>query len=269
MRLIVAAADGLRADAQYFPEFMAGFNALASATGYEAVDVREEELTDAIGNSSGAVVVMTRVAQCDLIDSLFKARYPIVAANHYRGSQPVSTVRVDDAGAVASIVERLVELRHCRIAFLTGPLDNLDAQDRREGFSEAVARLALVEAVIQTSDFHEEGGYEAARQLFSGDVRPTAVICSSDLAAVGVVKAARELGISVPIDLSVAGFGDFPMVEYVYPSITTVRQPRFELGRTAARLLIDEVNGREAGPREILLEAELVIRESTVPKFYV
>jgi len=88
------------------------------------------------------------------------------------------------------------------------------------------------------------------------------------LAAVGVVRAARELGMSVPVDLSVAGFGDFPMVDYVYPSITTVRQPRFELGRTAARLLIDEVKGRGVDRKEVVLEAEVVLRESIVVNFY-
>jgi len=264
----VAATDGLRSDVNYFPEFMAGFSSVVAAAGYDCADVREEDLVGVAEKSSGAVVLLTHAAQFGVIDTLHAAGYPVIAANHYRGTRAVTTVRVDDAGAVASLVDRLVGLRHRRIAFLTGPVDNLDAQDRLEGFSQAVRRLALIESVVQTADFHEDGGYDAAVKLLSSDVRPTAVVCSSDLAAVGVVRAARELGMSVPVDLSVAGFGDFPMVDYVYPSITTVRQPRFELGRTAARLLIDEVKGRGVDRKEVVLEAEVVLRESIVVNFY-
>lgn len=264
MKFLVALTEGLKVDDNYFPELFAGFSSAAAEQGHEAADVLVSDLCRELSTAHGAALVLTGVNQFPLLEAVHERGFPIVAINHYSGAMPIPCVRIDDGAGVEQVVDQLASLRHTRIGFIAGDEDNLDARDRLAGFLRGAEKHGI-DAHVRIGGFSEPDGYEAAREMLTPSPRPTAIVCAGDLTAVGVVRAAREMSISVPVELSIAGFGDFPMVEYVYPSITTVRQPRYELGRAAARLLIDAVAG--AAVDRVVLPAEFVPRESTVVNF--
>lgn len=179
----------------------------------------------------------------------------------------VGFVGSDNIAGAKRAVEYLVSLGHGRIAFLNGHARATVSRERLQGY-----RLALMESGLENrpdyvveGDFSAESGRRAADVLFGGGVepaeRPTAVFAASDLMAIGLMQAAREMGLSVPGDLSVVGFDDIGMASMVEPPLTTVRQSRHLLGTNGARLLIEALEKGRA-PERLRLVTELVIRGS-------
>ena len=187
----------------------------------------------------------------------------VLAINHYTGRRSIPCVRIDDASGVEMAVDYLVALGHQRIGFLAGDFGNLDGADRAQGFRQAVRRHGLHNAIEFGGGFQEWRGYEAAKALFASSDPPSAIVCASDLSAIGAMKAAREKGLCMPRDLSVIGFGDFSVGDYISPALTTVRQSRVELGRVAAESLVRLANGEAVS--DIVLQAHLIVRDSTAP----
>ncbi|HET8523803.1 MAG TPA: substrate-binding domain-containing protein, partial [Thermomicrobiales bacterium] len=141
------------------------------------------------------------------------------------------------------------------------------ARERLEGFRAtlAAAGISLDPSLIEEGHYDQESGLAAARRLLARPFRPTAIMASNDQEAFGVLTAAREAGLRVPEDLSVVGFDDVPMAEHVHPPLTTVHQPLSEIGRSAAEMLINWVEGVPPEPRRIVLPTKLIIRDSCAP----
>jgi LacI family transcriptional regulator len=252
-----------RRDPYYFPEILQGFQQAMEAHGHRAA-----LLNDNIAEAPGALPAGCAVAclligdeHLQLVERLRDAGHPVLGVNRYTGRRSVPSVRIDDEGGVERAVDYLVSRGHTRISFLRGPAGNFDAASRLQGFRNAIRRHGLTVTAEAGDDFGEESGYEAARMLLGLPNRPTAIVCASDLSAIGAIGAATDLGLTVPRDLSVAGFGDFSVAHYVRPSLTTIRQCRVALGQTAAEMLIALANDEEVS--NTLLDAELVLREST------
>ena len=257
--------DPQRADSYYFPDVLEGFQQQMKEAGRQVTTYSSEpgDIGRTLDPRSAAAFVLCDRAQVPLLESLLDAGHKILAVNRYPGRRVVPCVRIDDASGVERAVDHLVTLGHERIGFLCGPSTNLDAEDRLHGFRSAVRRHQLRGAREEPSGFSEATGYESTRNLLAQSTRPTAIVCASDLAAMGAIKAAREFGLSVPRGLSIVGFGDFSVADYILPSLTTVRQSRIALGKAAAENLI-----RLAGEEEttdVCLTADLIIRESTAP----
>ncbi|PZQ89583.1 MAG: LacI family transcriptional regulator [Leifsonia xyli] len=161
----------------------------------------------------------------------------------------------------------LIELGHTRIAAITGPEDMMCSHARIDGFRSAMtaAGLGIRPDWIRFGDFHTSGGSEHGRALLTGEERPTAIFAGSDLQALGVLEAVRELGLRVPDDLSLVGYDDIPLAQWVSPRLTTVRQPLRRMAEEATRLVIR----MGAAPLESVprmdLATNLVVRESTAP----
>ena len=154
----------------------------------------------------------------------------------------------------------LVGLGHSRIGMIGGPPTMLCSRARIDGYRAALdtAGLAADPALVRWGDFHVAGGYEQGRALLGLDEPPTAIFAGSDLQAFGVYRAARELGLHVPSELSVIGFDDLPMAHWAWPPLTTIRQPLTEMGAMATRLVL----GEEEDLR-VELATSLIEREST------
>ena len=182
------------------------------------------------------------------------------------GSAPQrgTCLAVDDFTAARGLTGRLLTLGHRHIAFISGPPDHLAASARREGFEAAIAACPGACASIGEGDFLlASGEREATRLLRAGD-RPTALFAANDSMAAGALKAAAALGLTVPRDLSVAGFDDSFIASLATPSLTSVRQPTAELARRAAALLIAAASaGQPLTPGALRLECTIVEREST------
>jgi DNA-binding LacI/PurR family transcriptional regulator len=216
------------------------------------------------------------------VQAVVARRLPTVVVDEPR-LPGASFVGIDDRAAARGVAEHVLGLGHERVAVITFRLaaDGYNGQvtperqaaatftitrARLEGYADAVRAAGLrwedVEVQERTPN-SVAGGAAAARVLFDRDPRPTAILATSDVLAVGAMRAAREHGLAVPGDLSVSGFDDTPGATLVTPALTTVRQPLLDKGAVAGRLLLDPSPG--AGADEVLLPTELAVRASTGP----
>jgi len=168
------------------------------------------------------------------------------------------------AGGLAA-TEHLVSLGHRRIGAITGPPDYLCSRARVDGYRSALERagVGFDQALVRHGDFYHEGGFARGGELLDLAERPTAIFAGSDQQALGVYEAARQRGLRIPQDLSVVGFDDLPAARWVSPPLTTVRQPLADMGRVAAEMLGDLIEGVPLRSQRVELSTELIVREST------
>ncbi len=176
----------------------------------------------------------------------------------------------DDVAAAHEMTDHLADLGHQRIGFIMGDPRYGAAPARREGYVAAMKTrgLDVDEAWIRDGDFTFESGHRAATALLALPERPTAIFASNDDMALGALAAAAEADLSVPGDLSVAGFDDSPVSRLSRPQLTTIRQPLVEMSTLATKMLISGVarnSAAEQGPRDELLPFTLIHRASTAP----
>ncbi|MDG4798094.1 substrate-binding domain-containing protein [Micromonospora sp. WMMD1082] len=186
-------------------------------------------------------------------DSASVASVPTIGSNNWNG------------GLLAT--RHLLELGHRRIAMISGPREVLCARARTAGFRCAHEELGVPvdPALIRHGNFHLDAGYSYGIELLSRPDRPTAIFAGSDLQAMGVLRAARQLGLDVPGDLSVVGYDNLPVSAWIGPALTTVNQPLYDMAGTATQMLLDLARGNALPTSRIDLVAELIVRESTAP----
>jgi LacI family transcriptional regulator len=163
--------------------------------------------------------------------------------------------------------EHLLRLGHRRIGAITGPAEYLCSRARVDGYRSALDRAGLPfdPDLVRHGDFQHEGGFGHGSDLLSRADPPTAIFAGSDQQALGVYEAARLRGLRIPEDLSVVGFDDLPAARWVSPPLTTVRQPLADMGRVAAEMLGDLIEGVPLRSQRIELSTELIVRESSAP----
>ena len=182
------------------------------------------------------------------------------------GQTSVLTVDNEAGGALAA--RHLLDLGHRNLATITGPLGLPTARARAAGFRRAAAEAGSEPATAQVrhgAAYTLKAGRDAARELLLSEPDVTGLFCANDLIAAGAYAAARELGRRVPGDLSIVGFDDSFVAALVTPPLTTIRQPLARLGKEAAEVAIDLVDGTRTAPTRRMLPVELVVRESTAP----
>lgn len=138
------------------------------------------------------------------------------------------------------------------------------AVNRMEGYKAALAdyNIPFLKELVVEGDFWQQQGYESAQYLLSLPTLPTAIFASNDLSAFGVMEAARERGLRIPEDISSMGFDDIPQASLMHPKLTTVHQPLEQMGRVAARMLLEAIEQPDRPPRRVTLATRLVIRDS-------
>jgi len=176
-------------------------------------------------------------------------------------------VMSDNEGGAATAVRHLHALGHRRIATVTGMLDSRPGADRLRGYRAAVQAtgLAYRDDYVAYGDFYAESGREATERLLRLAEPPTAIFAASDLMAIGAIRAAAEVGLRVPEDLSIVGFDDIQLAPHVNPPLTTMRQDKLGLGFAAGDALVARVAGDGDRPPLRTLDVELVVRGSTAP----
>ena len=186
-------------------------------------------------------------------DSATAASVPTVGSNNFNG------------GLLAS--RHLLELGHRRIAVISGPEEVLCSRARVAGFRSAHDEVgaAVDPELVRYGHFAGHTGYRHAMELLARPDRPTAIFAGSDMQATGVTRAARQLGLEVPADVSVVGYDNVPMAEWFGPALTTVDQHTPAMAGAAARMLLDLARGNEVPMTRIDLVTELIVRESTAP----
>jgi len=173
-------------------------------------------------------------------------------------------VTIDDVTAARQVAEYLIRLGHRSIGIIKGDPNHAASETRLVGYTQALtaAGIALDPALVEDGNFTRESGYVAGHRLLGRTSRPTAILAQNDDMAVGALMAARDAGLTVPNDLSIVGFDDSEIAQVSWPTITTVRQPVYEMAMTAADMVIAQLEARSC-ERTIAHSHELVIRGST------
>jgi len=191
---------------------------------------------------------------------------PIIFACEWTPRGEFSSVRANNASGAGMAIGHLAELGHCRIGILTGPQDNVLTHTRSAGAEAEIAKrgLALDPSHVFNGDFSLESGARAAQAWLALDLRPSALFCQSDQMAFGFISELARHEVSVPNDVSVVGFDDIGIASRFIPALTTVHQPRQQLGRYAAQMLFDHIRTNSNPAIETtILEVELIVRDST------
>jgi DNA-binding LacI/PurR family transcriptional regulator len=204
----------------------------------------------------------------DHLQCLHKKGIEIVFFNRVYEGMPVGKVVVDDYEGAVAATEHLLSIGKKRIAHLCGPANLSISQERKRGYMDTLARhnLPLLEELMFPCDFSTSSGIEAGKQLLQIDPLPDAIFAVSDSVAFGAMKVLKENGIKIPEDVAIVGYTDEPTASLVDPDLTTIAQPTFEIGQTAARLLLGQINDslKEGVAEKTTLKTRLIIRGSTV-----
>jgi LacI family transcriptional regulator len=188
---------------------------------------------------------------------------PFVFVNRVFGSCAQNCVGPGDRFGAELATQHLVDLGHRRIGYINGMADWLEAQDRLAGYQDVLRKqdLPVDERLIRHGDWGVDSGYKAAQELLSLDERPTAIFAANDIMALGVIYAVQEAGLKIPEDIALVGYDDRDFAAWVRPALTTIRMPSYEMGRAAARLLLEQFSGA-ALEDATQVPGELIIRES-------
>jgi LacI family repressor for deo operon, udp, cdd, tsx, nupC, and nupG len=253
----------------FFAEVIRGIEQVAHAHRYSVLlgdtqnsPAREQAYADMITarKADGLISLVPRIPRHH-----GKSRFPFVNACEYVPDDTVTRVHVDNVAAAISATTHLISLGHTRIAYIGGPKPSAICLDRQKGYETALrqAGLRVHKALISEGDFSVESGISATQHLLSSRQPFTAIFCANDEMALGSLQALRSVGLKVPHDVSVVGFDDIRYARYSDPPLTTVAQPKTDLGREAMRSLLEILDNSATPACERILAARLVVRGST------
>jgi LacI family transcriptional regulator len=215
------------------------------------------------------VAIMTSEMDESLVEVFSRRHIPLVFLDGSTLGPGVSSVSLDYTGGVDMAMEHLIGLGHQRIAFISGPLRLGAAQTRLRAFKKVQKREDLAEhpQLIQEGNHRVDGGREAMLRILDSGVRPTAVLASNDLTAIGAMGAIHERGLNIPGDISVIGFDNIQLSAHTMPSLSTVNAPRAQVANAAFHALLDarKPGGKLAPGTRHQVKTSLVVRDSTGP----
>lgn len=259
----------------FFPELIQGFETVAVENGYDIMisstnhDVARMQtcVRRLLERNVEGVAVMTFGIEAPLLDELASRNVPLVFIDVGPANPHVSTLAVNYLEGIREGVQHLAALTHRDIAFVSGPLVQSSCQRRKEAFLSSLEEVGIVPQpeLLLEGDHTLEGGMRAAELLMKLKQLPTAVMCSNDMTAIGVLRTFANAGIRVPADVSVIGFDDIHLAEFVYPPLTTVHMSRTAIARAAFEALRADVENREPTSQERAraIGTKLTVRQST------
>ncbi len=216
-------------------------------------------------HGSAAIVLFIRSPlDARLVDELAQIDVPMVSINCPLERLGIPAINSDIRGAALKATQHLIDGGYSRIAHMQGPAHLPATELRIIGYEEAMAAAKMTPMMVE-GDFDPDTGYSAMHKLLDVEQKPNAVFCANDSAAIGASRAIQERGLSVPDDIALVGFDDIPVSRFLFPSLSTVRQPQQRMGEATARAILDCLAG-QTPPKELLIPCELIVRESSVPR---
>ncbi len=259
----------------YIGEIIRGIEAELSAASYDLMlytthrrKTKEATYVSAItrGMADGLLLVLPRNPEAYL-ESLRQRHFPYVLIDHQGIDETGPAVGATNWQGAYDATQHLLGLGHRRIGFITGQVEMGCARDRLAGYRAALAAAGVPAdpALVREGDFFQPHGFAGARALLALPQPPSAIFASNDVSAFGVMEAVRDAGKRLPDDMSIVGFDDIPQAAQVNPTLTTVRQPLEQMGRTAARMLLEIIGDPDRPAARVELPTELIVRASTRP----
>jgi DNA-binding LacI/PurR family transcriptional regulator len=257
----------------FFPELVKSFEEIALRNGFEVLVANTSYDTDRMSHSVrrmlerkvDGVAVITSEMKKELIAQMEEQHLPMVFLDTGKVRDRISNINVHYATGIREAMEHLFHLKHERIAFISGPLELRSAMTRRSAFLKWLGHYELLrdENLIEAGNHKIDGGESAMQRLLSLPQRPTAVLASNDLTAIGALRAIYNAKLLVPDDISVIGFDDIDFSQYTQPPLTTIRLSRAKLAEKAFDALATVISGESQKGREYDVETHLVVRSST------
>jgi DNA-binding LacI/PurR family transcriptional regulator len=256
----------------FFADIVAGIQDQAARSGYKVlvntgnrVAAREADAMETLLQLRADGLILAGPVLEDEVILRASQEVPIVLVGREARGITVDSVTNDDRVGAEVAVEHCVSLGHTRIAHIDGG-HGAGAPDRRHGYEAAMKRLGLGHLVsVVSATYTEEGGHAGCLALLDGEPRPTAIFASNDLAAIGALNAIEERGLKVPDDVSLVGYDNTSLAALRHISLTTIHQPRLDMGRLALTTLLERVDDGRAEPARVVLSPSLVVRASTAP----
>ena len=259
----------------FFPELVRSFEDVAVAHGQEVVvantgyNPQRTELCvqRMLERKVDGVAIMTSEMGSHLVELLSSRRIPMVFLDTGVIGPAMSNILIDYSLGVDAAVAHLVGLGHELIGFISGPMTLSSARIRRNSFLDSLKRngISIRNRFLQEGNHRIDGGRLATKRLLEQKNRPTAILCSNDLTAIGAIGSIHQHGMEAPGDLSVVGFDDIEISASIHPALTTVRLSRTEIAERAFRALFAASQEKEAYGQEYRIRPELIIRQSTAP----
>jgi LacI family transcriptional regulator len=209
-------------------------------------------------------IIFVEYSHLTLSEALESFNKPTVFVHRLFGTQIKNSVVPDDQYGAGLAVDHLVSLGHRAIGYINGPETWHSAQERLLGYRQSLARHAMepAEGWIQPGDWEIEGGYKAAAAMLQLSARPTAIFAANDLMALGAIYANQDAGLKVPDDIAVVGYDNREFTWIVRPRITTVVMPVYEMGKTAAEMVLKQLADGSRNAEEVKVRGDLIIRDT-------
>ncbi len=257
---------------EFFSEVIRGLDFAARREKYQVLisssRANAETIVSAVRALRGRIdglIVMAPDADATAAIRDFATRFPVLLLNPGAMAVDVGAISIANYDGAYAAVRHLIDLGHRRIAIVMGPHGNLDAEERRRGWRQALedAGLPWAPELEVAGDFSESTGFHAAADLVRMRPRPTAVFAANDYMAIGLMSALRDADVRVPQDIAMVGFDDIAIAQYLSPALTTVRVDACDLGERAMQRLIPYARARRpAEPLREVLPTSLVVRGS-------
>ncbi|MCG8483936.1 MAG: LacI family transcriptional regulator [Clostridia bacterium] len=261
----------------FFPDLVRGVEDTASHYGYNLVlcnsdknSDKEEAYIRVLKENNAAGIIYTSVVKRKEknIKLLLKNKIPFVIMDRSINISNVPKVYTNNIFGMHEMVEYLINNGHRCIAYISGPKYNSSSEQRLKGFKKALndAGITIDLELIKDGDYSINSGKACMTEILKTGKCFTAVACANDLMALGALEVLKDKGIRVPQEISITGYDDIVMTTFTTPKLTTVVQPKYEIGCEAAELLIKLVNGEEIQQKEVILQPKLAIRESVAKR---
>lgn len=250
----------------FYSEVIRGVSTETTRRGYHLLlcYTHEENYVDIYKQRrvEGFIIISPGSIHKEIIRKLSQIEAPFVTTSQISGEDGLNYVDIDNFYGASLAIEHLISLGHQKIGFICGQEYLTSSQDRMSGYVSALTKnnLPFQDSLVKRGDGSIESGYQKMFELIDQDV--TAVFVSCDIMAMGAVKAIKEKNLKIPYDISVVGFDDIPLAQIIEPPLTTIKQPAYEKGESAASMLIDLVEGKEAIGNKIL-PVDIIVRKST------
>jgi len=256
----------------FFADVVAGIQEQAARTGYKVLvnsgnraAAREADAMETLLQLRADGIILGSPVLDDEVIGRASREVPIVLVGREAHGPAVDSVTNDDRAGAEVAVEHCVSLGHRRIAHIDGG-HGAGAPARRHGYEAAMKRLGLGDLVsVVSGTYTEEGGHTGCLLLLAQKPRPTAIFAANDLAAIGALNAIEESGLKVPDDISLVGYDNTSLAALRHISLTTIHQPRLEMGQLALSTLLERIDQDREEPRRVVLSPSLVVRASTAP----